>query len=217
MTDFREIAEQVLAGKIKGFFILRDGTAIHSNCLHRGIGGAYPYKLNDFTYTEYGNVSLYVTMKRDIIKFKKKEEEMEEKRKIEINVPENKIAIIEENSERITITWKEKELTFKEIYNNLVDKDQQISSHRCCNNCNSQQFNKKVEVLRKLTMIRNYFGKPKHNTCGHVLYYTIEQGIHTIPALYPSNDQRVIFDTKKHAEQAIKMLGDELKYLFEPW
>jgi hypothetical protein len=27
----------------------------------------------------------------------------------------------------------------------------------------------------------------------------------------------VIFKEKEHAEQAIKMLGDELKYLFEPW
>jgi hypothetical protein len=27
----------------------------------------------------------------------------------------------------------------------------------------------------------------------------------------------VLFKEGEHAEQAIKMLGDELKYLFEPW
>ena len=27
----------------------------------------------------------------------------------------------------------------------------------------------------------------------------------------------VVFAKKEHAEQAIKILGNELKYLFEPW
>jgi hypothetical protein len=34
---------------------------------------------------------------------------------------------------------------------------------------------------------------------------------------HEKNPYRVVFKEKEHAEQAIKMLGDELKCLFEPW
>ena len=139
-------------------------------------------------------------------------------KKIEIDIPEGKVPVMEQTENGVVITWKEKELTYNQVYLSIYNDNKAISS--VCNtviNGTNTRFLAKVNVLRKLINIRNYFGKPKHDTYGHALYYTIERGIHTTPALYPSNDQRVIFDTKEHAEQAIKMLGDELKYLFEPW
>lgn len=222
MKNFKEIAEQVLAGKIKGFFILRDGTAIHSNCLHRGLEGAYPYKLNDFTYTEYGNMSLYLIMKRDIIKFKKKEEEMEEKRKIEINVPENKIAIIEETSEKITITWKENELTYEDIREKLSNDRKYIGNfgyNTMSPNLNTQTFYRKMGVLHKLVNIRNYFGKPDSYDRGYCISYNSSTNKFYVGNIITVGrwTKDIIFAKKEHAEQAVKMLGDELKYLFEPW
>lgn len=59
------------------------------------------------------------------------------KEQIKIDIPEGKVPVMEQTENGVVITWKEKELTFKEIYNDLVDKDQQISTHRCSTNCNS--------------------------------------------------------------------------------
>ena len=40
-----------------------------------------------------------------------------------------------------------------------------------------------------------------------------------VPSSYPSRyaSDIVVFAKKEHAQAAIDMLGDELKYLFEPW
>ena len=223
MKDFKIIAEQVLAGKITGFFILRNGTAIHSSHLQRESKGVYIYKLHDFTYTEYGNVYFHVNSKKDIIKFKKKEEKMKEKRKIEINVPEDKITIIEETSEKITITWKEKELTYEDVANKILDGPKHIPGcfyNAVCDTTSSTPFYNKVNVLRKLTNIRNYFGKPDlHNTGWFIMSVWPEYNrFGAFKSIEHSKcPETVIFKEKEHAEQAIKMLGDELKYLFEPW
>ena len=83
----------------------------------------------------------------------------------------------------------------------------------------SRAFYKKVEVLRKLTNIRNYFGKPSGTESGFYIYKFSEKEFKVATTGYPAiyaNDV-VAFAKREHAEQAIKMLGDELKYLFEPW
>ena len=215
MENFKEIAEKYLAGELSGTFILRNHTPLHSKYLYR-------YKIGrDTIYGYYWLGGIVLNEKGEDVPHKERIQNfipynMQEQ--IKIDIPEGKVPVMELTESGVVITWKEKELTYNDIYHDLVDKDRHVSVPRYCNNnCNSQQFKKKVEILRKLINIRNYFGKPKHNTYGHALYYTIERGIHATPALYPSNDQRVIFDTKEHAEQAIKILGDELKYLFEPW
>lgn len=217
MKDFKIIAEQVLAGKIKGFFILRNGTAIHSSRLHKELNSIYPYELNASIYTKYGNVYCNLSSERDIVKFKKKEGEMEEKRKIEINVPENKIAIIEKTSEKITITWKEKELTYEDVANKILDGPKHIPGcfyNAVCDTTSSTPFYNKINALRKLINIRNYFGKPS-NKSGTYGWVVDSDGIaHAAAVEYP---HQPLFAKKEHAEQAIKMLGDELKYLFEPW
>ena len=214
MENFKQIAEDCLAGKLSGTFVLRCGLKIESKCFIRYNVTRYPYTFTccTDTYTNCGTVfDDYRESRNDIIDFIPDVK----KGQITIDVPEGKVPVMEQTENGVVITWKEKELTYTELMNKFRNNLDCI--HVSFINSSSQAFHKKVEVLRKLTNIRNYFGKPKHNTYGHALYYTIERGIHTTPALYPSNDQRIIFDTKEHAEQAIKMLGYELKYLFEPW
>lgn len=221
MENFKEIAEKCLAGELSGTFKLASGKLVFSDNLKRRLNDPsrkYPYQMYvdgvPFLYSINGTLFTLIGDSSDIIDFIPDNTQEQ----IKIDIPEGKVPVMEQTESGVVITWKEKELTCSEIYIDLFNKNQHISAPRYCNvNDNSRQFNKKVEVLRKLINIRNYFGKPKHNTYGHALYYTIERGIHATPALYPSNDQRVIFDTKEHAEQAIRMLGDELKYLFEPW
>lgn len=219
MKNFKEIAEKCLAGKLSGTFKLASGKLILSDRLKRrsvDSDRVYQYKMDvdgiPFLYTIYGTLFSTRSDLLDIIDFIP--DKMVQKT-IEIDIPEGKVPVMEQTESGVVITWKEKELTYTELSDKFKHNPEYI--HSSSINSTSRAFFKKVEVLRKLTNIRNYFGKPKHDTYGHALYYTIERGIHTTPALYPSNDQRVIFDTKEHAEQAIKMLGDELKYLFEPW
>ena len=219
MENFKEIAEKCLAGELSGIFVTAFGNKWHSRYLQRYaiLGTEMPsqYVLGPgIIYNALGQCESREKVK--IIDFIP--DNMQ--KKIEINIPEGKVPIMKQTDSGVVITWKEKGLTYNAICFEFVNNSKFIHNYirdTCADRPNSQLFYKKVEVLRKLTNIRNYFGKPKHDTYGHALYYTIERGIHTTPALYPSNDQRVIFDTKEHAEQAIKMLGDELKYLFEPW
>ncbi len=218
MKNFKEIAEKCLVGELSGTFVLRNGKVFHSQT-HLSTTGLYalPYCIAGWCYSVVGNCyssSVSVT-DNDVIDFIP--DNMQ--KQVKIDIPEGKMPIMEQTENGVVITWKEKELTYEEIFDHLYKNKEVIhypANHGPSNELNTL-FIKKINVLRKLINIRNYFGKPKHNTYGHALYYTIEQGIHTTPALYPSNDQRVIFDTKEHAEQAIKMLGDELKCLFKPW
>jgi hypothetical protein len=120
---------------------------------------------------------------------------------------------MEQTESGVVITWKEKELTYEEIINEIVGSPKHIIgfSYGAINDTTSSSpFYRKVEALRKLTNIRNYFGKPT----GDIGYIVIQSG----PTQAVTNYRYLpVFAKKEHAEQAIKMLGDELKYLFEPW
>ena len=64
-----------------------------------------------------------------------------------------------------------------------------------------------------------YFGKPDGTKCGYYIYKSDKCGFQIARTGYPNiyANGVVAFKEKEHVEQAIKMLGDELKYLFEPW
>ena len=133
------------------------------------------------------------------------------KKQIKIDVPEGKVPVMEQTKNGVVITWKEKELTYNDVLKKLQQSSSVISS--LTYNSLSNTFHKKVHVLSKLTNIRNYFGKPsKSDDCGWVVG---DDGFAYKAAVeYP---HLPIFAKKEHAAQAIKILGDELKYLFEPW
>lgn len=215
MRDFRRIAEDCLAGKLSGIFVLRNGGSWKSNTLSRYSieGKIMPgyYVLGKGLILDSNGLNMEIKERvQNFIPDVKKEQ-------ITIDIPEGMTVIREETPSEIKIKFVKKQLTYDDIWDSLDPKLRIFPFATPDSNKVNDAFFDKVNVLRKLTNIRNYFGKPKHDTYGYALYYTIERGIHTTPALYPSNDQRVIFDTKEHAEQAIKTLGDELKYLFEPW
>ena len=139
---------------------------------------------------------------------------------IKIDIPEGKVPVMEQTENGVVITWKEKELTYNDISNHIWEKGIQIGVlTSIVVNENTNKFSKKVEVLRKLTMIRNYFGKPETEEW----FIVPDSSNSNFRAYRKVNPQFqlhyavVFFDTQEHAEQAIKMLGDELKYLFEPW
>ena len=218
MRNFKEIAEKCLAGELSGTFVFQNGQKISSSKLQKydedPTYGDYPYYISytcNLTNYGFGYNSNY-----NVIDFIP--DNMQ--KKIEIDIPEGKVPVMEQTENGVVITWKEKELTCSEIYIDLFNKDQHISAPRYCNvNNNSRQFNKKVEVLRKLTNIRNYFEKPSGTESGFYIYKFNENEFKVATTGYSAiyaNDV-VAFTKREYAQAAINMLGDELKYLFEPW
>lgn len=144
------------------------------------------------------------------------------KEQIKIDVPEDKVPVIEQTENGVVITWKEKELTYTDIVVKLAGSPENVvsfTSHVANDATSTTPFYRKVDVLRKLTNIRNYFGKPNSYDRGYVVsynkYYDTLKVMHVNTVVDWAHE--VLFKEQEHAEQAIKILGDELKYLFEPW
>jgi hypothetical protein len=149
---------------------------------------------------------------------------------IKIDIPEGKVPVVEQTEKGVVITWKEKELTYddiviilqKDLHNNYIENLLSLGGFAATMGPDSSDTNifyKKVEVLRKLINIRNYFGKPDGTKCEYYIYVTNKGEFKVASTAFTGiyTNSGVAFKEKEHAEQAIKMLGDELKYLFEPW
>ena len=220
MENFEEIAEKCLAGELKGIFKNRKGESIPSEVLCRYSSVTYPYSYYHYnwvcvtTHGEFfksGKPSDY-----DIINFipnMKKEQ-------ITIDIPEGMVAIQDETPDGIKIKFVDNRLTYADIVSQLLIREDiskpiyEFWSDKIYENP-SKSFYKKVEVLRKLINIRNYFGEDKPT---NMWTLTRDSALRVFPMLCRYRETcHIYFDTREHAEQAIKMLGDELKYLFEPW
>lgn len=214
MENFKEIAEKCLAGELSGRFVCRDGLHISSFTLSRTDNPLYPYKLYRVGKLTIDGHTPNKWSHNDIIQFVPYEEMKQEQ--ITIDIPEGKVPVMEQTEHGIVITWKEKELTYTEVYESLQKNGKII--HYIPNpeeNTVENLFIKKVNALRKLTNIRNYFGGDKPTNQWTL---TIDSALNIYPVLrHYRETNRVYFATQEHAEQAIEMLGDELKYLFEPW
>ena len=214
MRNFRQIAEDCLAGKLSGTFILRDGSKVNSHHLKKLNPSKHlmcSYSLGECWISNDGNAygETGYLHKVSIINFipdMKKEQ-------ITIDIPEGMEAVQETVYGEIRIKFVEKKLTYEDIFERIDPKLRILPFATPDSNTVNDTFFDKVNVLRKLTNIRNYFGKlPKSSEYGWVIG---KDGLaQEAVAKYP---HLPMFATKDHAEQAIKILGDELKYLFEPW
>lgn len=144
------------------------------------------------------------------------------KEQIKIDVPEGKVPVMEQTENGVVITWKDKKLTYTDIVVKLAGSPNNVvgfSSHIANDATSTNSFYRKIEVLRKLTNIRNYFGKPNSYDRGYTVRYNKYDDTLKVTNVNAVTDwsHDVLFKEQEHAEQAIKMLGDELKYLSEPW
>lgn len=218
MENFKEIAEKCLAGELSGTFVTAFGNNWHSNYLQRHtiLGQEIPeqYILGPgVIYNEIGQCKGREEVR--IIDFIPDNTQ----KKIEINIPEGKVPVMEQTENGVVITWKEKEITYADVISKLVLNQNAIYEFWSdkIHEGESSKFYKKVEVLRKLTNIRNYFGKPENMLEGWCIFeHNFSHKLYVDKVCRVSKFQ-VVFAEQEHAEQAIKMLGDELKYLFEPW
>ena len=217
MKNFKEIAEKCLAGELSGTFVTAFGNNWHSSYLQRYaiLGHEMPsqYVLGPgVIYNAMGQCESREKVKIiDFIPDNMKEQ-------IKIDIPEGKVPVVNKTKSGVVITWEEKELTYDDVVIEQAKAKTHItifSYNMLATNPEIHSFYKKVEVLRKLINIRNYFGKPDSNENGFYINLLSQAVPNGFPAKYASGT--VVFAKKEHAEQAIKMLGDELKYLFEPW
>lgn len=221
MENFKEIAEKCLAGEWSGTFVLRNGKKINSEGLIRNNSIYHPYTFFDkpFTYTNSGSIYNGVASSHecDIVNFIP---DKMTQTKIEIDIPEGKVPVMEQTEKGVVITWKEKELTYDNIESKYVwnpdDKIEDLINGDIHISDASERFYQKITTLRKLINIRNYFGLDPHRVSDWVICISTD-GTYYARATRQPLCYEIAFSKQEHAEQAIKMLGDELKYLFEPW
>lgn len=139
---------------------------------------------------------------------------------IKIDIPEGKVPVMEQTENGVVITWKENELTYDNIESKYVwnpdDKIEDLINGDIHISDASERFYQKITTLRKLINIRNYFGLDPHRVSDWVICISMD-GTYYARATRQPLCYEIAFSKQEHAEQAIKMLGDELKYLFEPW
>jgi hypothetical protein len=219
MENFKEIAERCLAGELSGTFIIDKGLNWHSSYLRRHyvIGRQMPgqYVLGPgIIYNEIGQCENREKVK--IINFIP--DNMQEQ--IKIDIPEGKVPVMEQTEKGVVITWKEKELTYDNIESKYVwnpdDKIEDLINGDIYISDASERFYQKITTLRKLINIRNYFGLDPHRVSDWVICISTD-GTYYARATRQPLCYEIAFSKQEHAEQAIKILGDELKYLFEPW
>lgn len=224
MKDFKQIAEDCLSGKLSGVFILRDGSKVNSNHLKKLNPSKHlicSYSLGECWISDDGNaygktgylheVSI-INFIPDNIQDKNIKQENNQ---IKINIPEGMEVVQEIVDGEIRIKFVEKKLTYNDIFKILVYANEEIQG--CSGNKYSKSFYKKVEVIRKLTNIRNYLGKPESGKMGYCIIKNGDGKI-TITNVNETNPNVVVFRTFEHAKEAINLIGDnELKYLFEIW
>ncbi len=68
----KQLFEDVLSGKLKGTFVLRNNTKINTSDLKRNVNGCtniYPYRTKDYSYTAHGNAYANSMSNYDIVDF----------------------------------------------------------------------------------------------------------------------------------------------------
>jgi hypothetical protein len=211
MKNFKEIVEKCAAGELYGTIILNDGREFYSKYLSQ-------YIFNGQIVEDFYTIGLsqYLFHVDQVINFIPNNMQ----KKIEIDIPEGKVPVMEQTESGVVITWEEKELTYDDIESKYVwnpdDKIEDLINGDIHISDASERFYQKITTLRKLINIRNYFGLDPHRVSDWVICISTD-GTYYARATRQPLCYEIAFSKQEHAEQAIKMLGDELKYLFEPW
>lgn len=232
----KQLFEDVLAGKLKGVFILRSGNTYFSADLYRNynnFGLTHPYMINYRSYTTKGIFSIDdTTTGFDIIGFipdtNMKENELA------IEIPDGKIVDWDESKKQNKIVLKDKQLTYEDICKKLFKKTAyytdihgRISTNNtgCIIDSNNASTEHQLECIlakNKLANVAKYLNdgwKPNKME----FYYgldSFEDSFRITLYTYLKSDcygSQFAFKSKELACQAIKILGKEtIKLALEP-
>ena len=141
----KQLFEDVLAGKLEGTFVLRNGNRISTSNLKRNVNGGaniYPYRTTGYSYTTYGRAYENSMINYDIVDFipvafaidpemysySQKDIQFIEhfingyhmkENELTIEIPEGKIVDWDESKKQNKIVLKDKQLTYEEICDRL--------------------------------------------------------------------------------------------------
>lgn len=239
----KQLFEDVLAGTLKGTFVLRGGRKCNSDELSRcksdGCNNTYLYCLNEYSYTQFGYYFDSNRMKSnvDIIDFIP-DTDMKQN-ELTIEIPEGKIVDWDESKKRNRIVFKDEQLTYDDICEKLFKDDHYIIAYggqtiKVCSaiyNASNATTEHQLECIlakNKLANVAIYLNDGwKPNKGDHVFYLTCyltccedsenKHHIHVGEYYFGSGENLVLFKTEKVAQQAIKILGEEtIKLALEP-
>ena len=239
----KQLFEDVLSGKLKGTFVLRNGDKLNSSlllCSGNIDNRVYAIGTDKYyIYYDDGAVRTYpYKPSLDIIDFIP-ETNMKEN-ELTIEIPEGKIVDWDESKKQNKIVLKDKQLTYSDICRKLFSKLRTYyfvnnhgniySASSICNpyisNPNSATTEHQLECIlakNKLANVAKYLnGEWDPTNTENIMYYLyMDWDGHifvTSSTIYDKHYlSNIIFKTKELAQQAIKILGEEtVKLALEP-
>lgn len=232
----KQLFEDVLSGKLKGTFVLRNKSTLHSSNLRKIAGTKYQYVLCSNSYTSEGmlisnNKTHPLNIEDFIPEINMKENELK------ITIPDEKIVDWDESKKQNKIVLKDKQLTYKDVCRKLfvgygwffTDAEGGIhhtlggDAYSCANNSATKHQIECILAKNKLANVAKYLNDGWNPTnTESIMYYlsmNLDKHISVISSTiydghYLSN---IIFKTKELAQQAIEILGEEtVKLALEP-
>ena len=235
--ETKQLFEDVLSGKLKGTFVLRNGIKINTSEFKRNTNGCiniYPYRTKDYSYTTYGRAYENSMINYDIVDFIP-DTDMEEN-ELTIEIPTGKIVDWDESKKQNKIVLKDKQLTYEDICKKLfknnayyinVCGDIELSHTGGITDSNNASTEHQLECIlakNKLANVAMYLNggwKPNKDSHVFVITYYGYGDVNHAPIvaeyIFGNGENLTPFKTQKDALQAIEILGEEtIKLALEP-
>lgn len=233
----KQLFEDVLSGKLKGTFILRNGSKISSSKLSIDRKAfTYTICLNESWYTYQGEFGLVrKNHLMDIVDFIP-DTDMKEN-ELTIEIPNEKIVDWDESKKQNKIVFKDKQLTYGDICEKLFKNCLYFINERGkielndnvnkwmkydANNADSKHQLECILAKNKLANVAKYLNDGWKPAVGYTAWYIISYGHNKINIVddyfqHSYCSSRIVFKTKEFAQQAIEILGEEtVKLALEP-
>lgn len=239
----KQLFEDILSGKLKGTFVLRNGNKVKSSELDIDPNANvryYPIFLNGIWYTFRGELHLMRINDLDIIDFIS-DTNMKEN-ELTIEIPDNKVVDWDESKKQNKIVLKDKQVTYKDIckklfenkeffFTNAIGTIESSSSPvstdliNAVNNSTSYHQLECILAKNKLANVARYLNdgwKPNLDSdYGYGIAISYNSGHNLIidrcAVLCMFSSGKVIFKSEKLAQKAIEILGEEtVKLALEP-
>lgn len=235
----KQLFEDVLSGKLKGIFILRNGDKYDSSKLYRNANTNkmksqdYPYALyvGNYVFSYYipnGKNGTLQVNEYDIIDFIP-DTDMKEN-ELTIEIPDGKIVDWDESKKQNKIVLKDKQLTYGDICEKLFKNCLYFINERGkielndnvnkwmkydANNADSKHQLECILAKNKLANVAKYLNGEwnidSHSSFGYII---IDGGYTEFKIEYTAvysieSSGRIVFKTKEFAQHAIEILGEE--------
>lgn len=227
----KQLFEDVLSGKLKGTFVLKNGSQFNDNLLTDIYNATVVVGKTTYYFNGKPIVSDYNGI-LDIVDFIPDMKENE----LTIEIPDGKIVDWDESKKQNKIVLKDKQLTYEDVCKKLFKDDHFTIAWegypiKCCSaiyNASNATTEHQLECIlakNKLANVAVYLNdgwKPTYTIAGHfdawVLFKTpIMDYIGCVKIVDCAQNSNVLFKSFELAQQAIEILGEEtIKLALEP-